>query len=244
MHASWLWAWANQIFPVAARTASARIQVLRGVTGFEVFVQPGSPERHRRERSLAALAVHGLGAIGLFRFPNPDGPELFPAVHDAPPDATIEEPMRGLSQNVTFAAELPDGAGTSTREVLLWPDDSRDLALHQQGITVSEPENWRDSGWSLAADLANVEEEIVVAYMPDRQWFVQISPRRVPGLIGRLWVRTYIRLPWRRCSSRERLHQYWSHPTDLRFPQLSPLAVDAGHREAMIPVTRNPPAAS
>jgi sarcosine oxidase delta subunit len=78
---SWLWAWANESFPAVARTASARLQSLYKVTGFRVFIDPGSKVSSADAEDFTALAVHILGAIGLFRCPS-DGPVLYLAVHE------------------------------------------------------------------------------------------------------------------------------------------------------------------
>lgn len=79
----WLWAWANDRFPHAAREASLLIQSLRDVTGFQVFVMPGIDASTRDAEDLAALAVHQLDAVGLFRCPT-DDLVLYLAVHDEP----------------------------------------------------------------------------------------------------------------------------------------------------------------
>jgi hypothetical protein len=79
---SWLWAWANDEFPPAAREASARIQVLHTATGFRVFVDAGINASSADAQDFAALAVHALGAIGFFRCPS-NGPLLYLAVHEA-----------------------------------------------------------------------------------------------------------------------------------------------------------------
>jgi hypothetical protein len=82
-HNSWLWAWANEDFPAAARTASARIQSLHTVTGFRVFIDAGIKTSSEDAQDLAALAVHLLGAIGFFRCPlDGPGPVLYLAVHE------------------------------------------------------------------------------------------------------------------------------------------------------------------
>ncbi len=78
---SWLWAWAKEDFPEAAREASAGIQVLYETTGFRVFVDPGINASAQDADDFVALAVHALGARAFFRCPS-DGPTLFLAVHD------------------------------------------------------------------------------------------------------------------------------------------------------------------
>jgi hypothetical protein len=76
---TWLWAWANKDFPPLAREASRRLQALHGVTGFRVFLDPGTGASSADAQDFAALAVHQLGAIGFFRSPS-DGPTLYLAI--------------------------------------------------------------------------------------------------------------------------------------------------------------------
>lgn len=78
---TWLWAWANEDFPQAAREASRQLQSLHTVTGFRVFIDPGIRASSADAQDFAALAVHQLGAIGFFRSPS-DGPTLYLAVHE------------------------------------------------------------------------------------------------------------------------------------------------------------------
>jgi len=40
-YGSWLWAWANEDFPLTARRAAERIRTLHDITGFRVFLDPG-----------------------------------------------------------------------------------------------------------------------------------------------------------------------------------------------------------
>jgi hypothetical protein len=80
-HKTWLWAWANDAFPAAAREGSAEIQVLHGTTGFRVFIDPGIPCSAKDADDLVALAVHALDARAFFRCPSND-PTLFLAVHE------------------------------------------------------------------------------------------------------------------------------------------------------------------
>jgi hypothetical protein len=78
---TWLWAWANEDFPPAARDAARRVQALHGLTGFRVFLDPGIGASEGDAQDFAALAVHQLGAIGVFRSPS-DGPTLYLAVEE------------------------------------------------------------------------------------------------------------------------------------------------------------------
>lgn len=68
-HQSWLWAWANDSFPDAARDASRRIQGLHATTGFRVFLNAGLSASRDDALSFTALAVHHLGGVGFFRCP-------------------------------------------------------------------------------------------------------------------------------------------------------------------------------
>ena len=78
---SWLWAWANEDFPPLARDAARQLQALHTLTGFRVFLNPGIAASAVDAQDFAALAVHLLGAIGVFRSPS-DGPTLYLAVHE------------------------------------------------------------------------------------------------------------------------------------------------------------------
>lgn len=79
---SWLWAWANEDFPEVVRADSCRVQGLHAITGFRVFLDPGIGASQADAQDFAALAVHQLGAIGLFRCPG-TGHELYLAVHES-----------------------------------------------------------------------------------------------------------------------------------------------------------------
>lgn len=82
---SWLWAWANDEFPATARAASRRIQLLHTITGFRIFVNPGTGASSSDADNFAAMAVHCIGGIGLFRIPG--SPTLLLAVHQ--PDLDV-----------------------------------------------------------------------------------------------------------------------------------------------------------
>lgn len=77
---TWLWAWANESFPDAARDASAAIRSLFELTGFRVFADPGIGASSGDAQDLSACAIHTLGAIGLFRCPGNEA-TLYLAVH-------------------------------------------------------------------------------------------------------------------------------------------------------------------
>ena len=77
---SWLWAWANDDFPLSSRDASKRLQSLYTQTGFRVFIDQGIGASSSDAQDFAALAVHCLGAIGFYRVPG--SPTLYLAVHE------------------------------------------------------------------------------------------------------------------------------------------------------------------
>ncbi|MGC3989859.1 MAG: hypothetical protein QM796_09320 [Chthoniobacteraceae bacterium] len=79
---SWLWAWANEDFPLRAREASKSLQSLQNLTGFRVFTSPGIAASDSDAQVFSALAVRCLRAIGIFRVPG--APTLFLAVHEPP----------------------------------------------------------------------------------------------------------------------------------------------------------------
>ena len=79
---TWLWAWANDSFPPHARQSARKIQALFDRTGFRVFRDEGVPAQSSDAQDLTAMAVHELGAMGMFRVPSPDGPMLYLAVHE------------------------------------------------------------------------------------------------------------------------------------------------------------------
>jgi hypothetical protein len=89
--------------------------------------------------------------------------------------------MRGLSQNVTFIGT--DALGDANEPPGLALAERLAAQLEQTGIAVSEPDNWRDAGWSFKATVANVEEAIIVASTPSGGWFVQIAPTNSPSLL-------------------------------------------------------------
>jgi hypothetical protein len=78
---TWLWGWANEDFPELAKERSRRIRDLADLTGFRVFSQPGIGASVDDAHDFAAMAIHQLDAIGLFRGSSKT-PELFLAVHE------------------------------------------------------------------------------------------------------------------------------------------------------------------
>jgi hypothetical protein len=93
------------------------------------------------------------------------------------------------SQNVRFCCELqPENAmehppgGSIARLV------REDLV--ERGWNPSELDNWRDSGWVFFCPSKNAELQLVLAPMATpSHWLLQISPKHLPGVIGRLFGR-------------------------------------------------------
>ena len=81
-HQTWVWAWANEDFPLRARDDSRRIQKLHDVTGFRVFVSPGIGASAEDANDFIALAVHSSMRSACSWCPSP-GPVLYLAVHEA-----------------------------------------------------------------------------------------------------------------------------------------------------------------
>jgi hypothetical protein len=90
-----------------------------------------------------------------------------------------------ISQNLRFTATVPKdeefdhplGAALMRR---LSPE------LVAAGWSTDEMENWRDCGWLVACRRTSTELEVVVTWVQSGYWMMQVSPRHVPGLIGRL----------------------------------------------------------
>ena len=89
-----------------------------------------------------------------------------------------------LSQNARFSGDaVPDAEfehplGASTARLL------RD-ALAKRGWDVSDIDNWRDGGWSITCCRPTSKLELVIAKMDvGEEWFLQITPSYVPGLVG------------------------------------------------------------
>ncbi len=91
---TWLWAWANDSFPPLAREASRRIQALFDRTGFRVFLDEGMPAKSIDAQDVTAMAIHELGAIGMYRVPSEGGPTLYLAVHE--PAGSLDAGVRDL----------------------------------------------------------------------------------------------------------------------------------------------------
>ena len=80
-HKSWLWAWANEQFPMIARERSKQIQRLYESTGFRVFLDPGIKASAKDAQDFTALSVHELEANGFFRTTSSE-PIVYLAVHE------------------------------------------------------------------------------------------------------------------------------------------------------------------
>jgi hypothetical protein len=94
-----------------------------------------------------------------------------------------------MSQNARFSGEAtPDAEfehppGASIAKLL-------HRALANRGWEVSDIDNWRDGGWSIAFCRSVCKLELVIAKMPvGDDWFLQIAPSYVPGLVGWLLKR-------------------------------------------------------
>lgn len=90
------------------------------------------------------------------------------------------------SQNACFSGPVsPDPTGDHP------PGGSLADLLHNhlrtRGWQVSERENWRDAGWSIACNRATARLLLTIAQTdPRTDWFLQISPAYLPGWWGRL----------------------------------------------------------
>lgn len=90
-----------------------------------------------------------------------------------------------ISQNLRFRAAIPkDPEFEHPPGALLMRRLSTELA---KGWVTEEMDNWRDSGWSMVCRRGTAALEVVFAQVADGEWLLQISPQRVPGLIGR-WL--------------------------------------------------------
>jgi len=89
-----------------------------------------------------------------------------------------------ISQNARFSGEAASDAefkhppGASIAEFLR-------EALARREWEVSVIDNWRDCGWSITCCRPASKLELVVAKMAvGEEWFLQIAPTYVPGLVG------------------------------------------------------------
>lgn len=64
------------------------------------------------------------------------------------------------------------------------------VGLTARGWEVSNPDNWRDSGWSITCRRGVSNLQVVLARtVGSSEWLVQIAPTLVPGMLGRLFGR-------------------------------------------------------
>jgi len=90
------------------------------------------------------------------------------------------------SLNIAFAGiavadeEFPHPPGLSIIRTLVGE-------LQKEAWSVSDFENWRDCGWSLECKHQEMTLLITLAQTEEQRWMVQVSPLRVPGLLGRVF---------------------------------------------------------
>src|SRR5262245_39768067 len=98
---------------------------------------------------------------------------------------TLAGHSMALSQNLRFTGDVPpaDELDHPRGEVLARALEGR---VRGEGWEVAEFDNWRDAGWSFACSLGEAELQVVLAEWEPHEWILQIAPRRVPGLLGRL----------------------------------------------------------
>jgi len=98
----------------------------------------------------------------------------------------VEQPMP-ISQNLRFTAAVPqDPEFEHPPGAFLMRRLSSELAA--AGWGTDNMDNWRDCGWSVVCRLASSELEVVISWVDKGYWMLQVSPRRRPGLIGRLFA--------------------------------------------------------
>jgi hypothetical protein len=92
-----------------------------------------------------------------------------------------------ISQNACFSgeavpdAEFKDPPGASIARLLR-------NALANRSWEVSDIDNWRDVGWSITCSRIASKLELTITKMAvGEEWFLQIAPSYLPGLIGRLF---------------------------------------------------------
>lgn len=89
-----------------------------------------------------------------------------------------------ISQNARFSgtaapdAEFEHPPGASIARLLK-------VSLSKRGWEVSDFDHWRDGGWSMTCCRPASKLELVIAKMAvGDEWFLQIAPGYVPGLVG------------------------------------------------------------
>lgn len=93
-----------------------------------------------------------------------------------------------LSQNVGFVGPSPPDAEFEHpvgRPIILALSER----LRAGGWSVSEPDNWRDSGWSIDCGKPAPNLQVCLAEVSDGQWLMQVAPLRVPGVLSKLFGR-------------------------------------------------------
>ena len=58
--------------------------------------------------------------------------------------------------------------------------------VKSHGYAVKPVENWRDTGWEFFCSLQEEDFQVVLCSATENEWFMQIAPEFVPGLIARL----------------------------------------------------------
>jgi hypothetical protein len=89
------------------------------------------------------------------------------------------------SQNLLFSTVFPirrDDDGPPGEELVTELHNE----LLQRNLTVEEPDNWRDCGWSVICREGDSTLEIILGQTPDECWLLQIVPFYLPGFLGRL----------------------------------------------------------
>ena len=56
--------------------------------------------------------------------------------------------------------------------------------LTRSGWSTDAMDNWRDCGWSLMCRRNTSEFEVLLGQVETGEWLLQVSPYRVPGIIG------------------------------------------------------------
>jgi hypothetical protein len=101
-----------------------------------------------------------------------------------------------ISQNAIFygptekSSEFDHPAGYSL--VVLFSS-----MLKGNGWTVENPENWRDTGWSLILSNSDSELELVLSELESEKWMMQVAPSKVPtlGMFSRIFGKKEVEPP-------------------------------------------------
>jgi hypothetical protein len=65
------------------------------------------------------------------------------------------------------------------------------LLIYKELQALSEPENWRDSGWEILFGEKDKEISIVISEMDQYSWIMQIAPTKKPSLIMKAFGKKY-----------------------------------------------------